>query len=515
MKDLFKRNALYITLVMLFTLLSVFFVSIIPLTTKYLIDNYSNLDTNKVIILIVVYIISILLFLLFEYLKKVEHARLEKHFNSMIRERLTTSFLKYEHNDLNNMENGFAVNVLISDNEILYTKYFSCIIDICVSIISFVTYFVIMMLVDWKLALTVLASCFISLVIPKLVGKKLSAMELDQSSKKAKYIEKINEVFNGKSLFSKRTDKALLEDITIANEELEDSTFKLNKEYAFTNIFSGFSLYLINIISFIVGVIFILLGYSDIGSFVAIVAYIDSIAVPTRDIIYEIIDLKSSKAIREKLTSILEYASYNYSLVNSFNKISINNLTYAYDEKVILKDFNFVFEKDKKYVITGKNGSGKSTLIKLISKEIKCNNNMILFDKKDINSIDFSDIGFYGSIDNPIFEGSLLDNITMFGSFENLSDEYLDTLKIRHLVDTHIQAGGINISTGEIEKIQILRAINSNKNLLVFDEIFANIDQESEEKLTDFLLSLKKTIILISHNLDSENLNKFDYQINL
>ncbi len=70
-----------------------------------------------------------------------------------------------------------------------------------------------------------------------------------------------------------------------------------------------------------------------------------------------------------------------------------------------------------------------------------------------------------------------------------------------------------NISSGERSKIAIFRALNTNKELLIFDEILANIDEQSEEELTNYLLGLNKTIIIITHNLNQNNLNKFDHII--
>ncbi|MFM1539220.1 ATP-binding cassette domain-containing protein, partial [Helcococcus bovis] len=66
------------------------------------------------------------------------------------------------------------------------------------------------------------------------------------------------------------------------------------------------------------------------------------------------------------------------------------------------------------------------------------------------------------------------------------------------------------LSMGEKARVNIARAINSYKPIIILDEFFANIDKNSEIELTKLLLKTNKTIIIVTHNNDEEYLRMFD-----
>ncbi|MFM1540308.1 ATP-binding cassette domain-containing protein, partial [Helcococcus ovis] len=66
------------------------------------------------------------------------------------------------------------------------------------------------------------------------------------------------------------------------------------------------------------------------------------------------------------------------------------------------------------------------------------------------------------------------------------------------------------LSMGEKDRVNIARAINSYKPIIILDEFFANIDKNSEIELTKLLLKTNKTIIIVTHNNDEEYLRMFD-----
>jgi ABC-type multidrug transport system fused ATPase/permease subunit len=78
MKKYFKTNLGKIIWILLFTFLSVGMISIIPLTTKYIIDSYQDLNVTKILILGGIYVLAIVLFLVFEYLKKIGNVSFQK-----------------------------------------------------------------------------------------------------------------------------------------------------------------------------------------------------------------------------------------------------------------------------------------------------------------------------------------------------------------------------------------------------------------------------------------------------
>ena len=516
MKKYFKNNFGKIFLILLFTFISVLMISIIPLTTKYIIEYYQDLDWTKMIILGCIYVLAIVLFLVFEYLKKIEYTLFQKSVLKELKNDLFNKVLVTNHELINKNASAYYQNLLTHDVEVIFDKYFNTVVLMIGSIITFIVYFAVMLFLDWILALAIVATCFLSLILPRIVGKKLKDLQEKSSKSEEEFLNKIDELINAKEFFSKETKNALFDNFEKKNLQLENDVYKLNKEYSKSDIFAGASLYLINVVAFLLGILFIYLKMSTVSNLVAIIAFIDSIAIPTRDIIYQIIVLKSTKKIRSKSDVVFKENEIKEKNI-SFNELILNDLTFRYEdgEEDIINKFSFKFEKGKKYAIVGKNGSGKSTLIKLISKELLNYTGDIKVNGIDLKELDFSSFGCYTSVDSFILDGSLKDNITLLDSYSYNVEKEINKLGISHLSGSSLASKSNNISSGEKSKIAVLRALNSSKELLIFDEIFANVDYSSEIEITNYLLSLDKTIIVITHNLDENNLLKFDEIIRL
>ena len=516
MKKYFKTNLGKIILILLFTFLSVGMISIIPLTTKYIIDSYQDLNVTKILILGGIYVLAIVLFLVFEYLKKIGNVSFQKAVCKELKEDLFNQVLSVENSYIFKNSSAYYQNLLTHDVEVIFQKYYGVVIEMISSIISFAIYFGVMLFLDWKLALAIVVVCFLSLLLPKLVGKKLKDLQEIASMEEEAFLQRLDELVSAKEAFNGETKNSLFKSFNEKNESLESSVYVLNKNYCKSDIFTASSLYVINIVAFLLGILFIYLKLTTVANFVAIIAFIESIAIPTRDIVFEIIVLKSTKKIRLKLQETLNMP-VKHKEKTDFKTLEVSNLYYRYEdaEDDILKNISCVFEKGKKYAVVGKNGSGKTTFIRILSQIYSNYTGTIKLNNLDFSNYDFSSFGYYTSVESFLLNGSLKDNITILDSYSLNVENEIPKLGVSHLKDSIIDPSCSNVSSGEKSKISILRALNTKKELLIFDEIFANVDEESEQLLTQYLLSLDKTIILITHNLDDETLSKFDGIIQL
>ena len=209
-----------------------------------------------------------------------------------------------------------------------------------------------------------------------------------------------------------------------------------------------------------------------------------------------------------------------------FKSLSINNVSYSYLDKYgnkveALKDFNLVINKNEKVLIKGHSGGGKSTLFKLILSlltpekgDIKIND--LLLDKK------YEKLFAYVPQDNLLMEGTIKEVVTLFDEVDNdrltkalaisESSSFVNNLTLKE--ETYLNEKGSGLSLGEMERIAIARAIYSDSPILLLDECSASLDNETEKKVMNNILSLKeKTILLISHHKYDESL--FDKVIDL
>jgi len=504
-KKYFKNNFKTLILILIWVILGSAFAAMIPYLSKLVLDNYQSFELKDVLLYIGAYIGSILLFLLFEYLKKIYYNRFECNYYREIKEDIFKAILRRDHYLNNQASEGELVNVMENDCEDLYYSYIRCLLDFLVSIASFIVYVIYLFFIDVYLTPFVLIACLVSLAIPKLVGHKLSKLRKEKSEAQANFIDGVNVLVDARELYdgaNYQIFKALFEK---DNRYVEQKRNELFDYESFGEIFSGFSLYFINIVVFVSGLLLYYYGKLEISSVVVMLSFIDLVAIPMRDIVYEIITLKSAKDIKGKVASY--FGSEAKASIQGFkDKLEVRNLSHNFGE-FNLKDINLNIEKGKKYAFIGENGSGKSTSLKLIARELLTEEDCLYLDGEPYDNT--YDLSYYSS--NPkIFKGSLYDNVTLFDLYK-YDEELIASLGLNELLDKEIDNYGENISFGQKARLNIARALLSGKEILFMDEIFANIDQESEKELTTLLLNRDITLVLITHNREAEYLKQFDH----
>ena len=81
---------------------------------------------------------------------------------------------------------------------------------------------------------------------------------------------------------------------------------------------------------------------------------------------------------------------------------------------------------------------------------------------------------------------------------------------VKAFSDKQVDFNGRNLSQGQQARVALARALNSPKEILLLDEIFANVDAASEQELTHLLLQTDRTLVLISHNRSDVYKELFD-----
>ena len=186
-------------------------------------------------------------------------------------------------------------------------------------------------------------------------------------------------------------------------------------------------------------------------------------------------------------------------------EIELKNLNKKFNEKSIFIDFNFKFNSSRRYALCGPNGSGKTTLLKLISNLVKEDNGEIKFTKKN------SSISYINSETRSFFQRlSPFDNLYFFGSINGMSknqvlriiEEDFKDFNLTNFMNVPLS----NLSLGQVQMINIIRGFLIQPDVLLCDEIFANLDEKNVKNLILFLNNYraKKDLIEIytSHNKD-------------
>jgi ABC-type bacteriocin/lantibiotic exporter with double-glycine peptidase domain len=225
------------------------------------------------------------------------------------------------------------------------------------------------------------------------------------------------------------------------------------------------------------------------------------------DEIHSLLNKKSSKI---NISHKLNKEMINFKSLKMIN-VKVNNL-----KNIFKKGLNLVLKKKDFIGIYGKSGVGKSTLLKtltgmnlnVIKGKILINNNQINFQ----NHKSLAQKVYLVKQDPLFFEGNLLENIAIGVKKVNIDKvrtclraSQCDFLfKDKKGLKTKINDGAKNFSTGQKQRMSIARALYFDREIVLFDEITANLDKQNADKITILLnkLSKSKTIILVSHDID-------------
>ncbi len=199
------------------------------------------------------------------------------------------------------------------------------------------------------------------------------------------------------------------------------------------------------------------------------------------------------------------------------NTIEYRNVTFAYEDKVVLNNVSLKIEKGKTIALVGQSGSGKTTFVDLLPRFYDVIGGQILIDGVDLRDLKLHDLrDLMGNVNQEaiLFNDSIFNNIA-FGVENTSMPEVIAAAKVanahdfiietEHGYDTVIGDRGSKLSGGQRQRLSIARAILKNPPILILDEATSALDTESERLVQDALEKLMKnrTSIVIAHRLST------------
>ena len=197
--------------------------------------------------------------------------------------------------------------------------------------------------------------------------------------------------------------------------------------------------------------------------------------------------------------------------------ISINDLTFAYDNRMIFNDLSVSFPQGGFCSILGPNGSGKTTLLKCIVGLLQPSGGTIILDGKSLPEYKMMDlareIAYVPQYQDIVFDISVFDYV-MLGrnpyqtpwemqraEDKEIVEEMLQKCNVWHYRDTLLQS----LSGGERQRVMVARAMAQQTGIMMLDEPLANIDVTHKFEIMDILRELNEerqtSILIILHDL--------------
>lgn len=195
-------------------------------------------------------------------------------------------------------------------------------------------------------------------------------------------------------------------------------------------------------------------------------------------------------------------------------KLQIENLSFAYADKLIIEDICLKVKQGEFVGLIGPNGSGKSTVLKNLYRALKPDTGEVTLDGENLYTISHKEaatkVGVIGQENHVPFDFKVEEIVAMGRSpYKNLFDR--DTQKDKDIIRNSLECLGIekmakrnylNLSGGEKQRVLIARVIAQQTDFLILDEPTNHLDIRYQIQILDFVKRLKATVLTAVHDLN-------------
>lgn len=385
--------------------------------------------------------------------------------------------------------------------------------------------------IAWMLIISAKLTVFMFIFIPvsgyiiSLIGKQLKKQSSDVQIEQGVFLSTLEETLNGlKVIKSFNAERAFNTKFTESTSRFFHFSNKLGNRQNLASPVSEFlGITTIAVLLWYGGRMVMIEETLSAAAFLAFMGLAYNILTPAKAISKASYSVKRGNAAAERVLEILETTSPledspNAKVKDGFNqRISLKNISFRYEDELVLKNFSIEVPKGKSVALVGQSGSGKSTIANLVTRFYDVNEGSIQIDGVDIRGLtkqSLRDLMGLVTQDSILFNDTIKNNL-LIGK-ENASDEdIIDALKIANAwefvkdlpkgIETNIGDAGGKLSGGQKQRLSIARAVLKNPPIMILDEATSALDTESERLVQLALENMMKnrTSIVIAHRLST------------
>lgn len=444
-----------------------------------------------------------------------------------LRSSLMEKFGRLSANELNRQEPGALVSRFVGDVDTVENLFTSGIISMFADACKILSILAVIWLTNRGLTIVLIILLPVLFLFTRYVQKNMLASQIANRRAVSRASGHVPE-----TLHNIRTIHCLQKETYMEQQYahyIDDSYSAMEK----TNFYDAVYSPVILILNAIVVAVVMLLSASgnptvlklfgmSAGTAVAVINYISQIFTPVESLGMEIQTIQSAFAGMERINEFYSLKEKKEPAVLTANKdygmaAELKNVTFGYDEsQVILNDVSLQIKKGEQVTLLGRTGAGKSTIFKLLLGLYAPQKGTVLI--WGVPSVDLPDAKkrkVFGYVEQSfhMVPGSVKDQITLYDAkisdtdvkkaaeltglaktIEALPDQY-DTICTQDL-----------FSQGQWQLLSIARAAAAEPEILLLDEITANLDAETEKMVLNALqrVSKNRTVISISHRTMAE-----------
>lgn len=434
-----------------------------------------------------------------------------------LRSEMSKKISRIESSYLINHDSGEIATIFVTDVDTIETLFNEGVISMVIDMCSVISIIIVVFMKSVGLGILLCLASPLLMIFTRITQQRMLKSQIENREAIAKAGEIIPETLKNKRVIHNIDGEIFMENKYDAN--ISKSYKAIQKSNFYDSIYSPVVLVFNAIIIAIVMILsttnnpFSYLFNMSVGTATALISYVNKVFKPLESIGMEIQNVQTAVAGITRINALFHEREMTQNhTVNHFDKnklaVSVNNITFGYDKnQAILKDYSLEVKHNETVTITGRTGAGKSTLFKLILGLYPCDKGEVsIFGVPATNINETEKREIYGCVEQEFkpTTGTLKDQITLKNqSITNLEvEKALETVGLKDKIqDYNKPFMESEFSQGQLQLLSIARAIVKNPEILLLDEMTANLDALTEKSIMEaiYKAQVNRTVLSISH----------------
>lgn len=476
------------------------------------IDAYTHGHFNFPVIIREFFLITVFVFV-FTYLQTFVQTYTSEKVARDLRSKLSGKISKLSYAALEQANPSKLLTNLTSDVDSIKLFVSQAVVSITSSLFIIIGASILLLTINWKLALCVMAIIPIIATTFFVVLKKVRALFI----KSREVIDRLNKVIS-ESILGAALIRIVNAQQLEYNKFLEANTRAKTLGLSILRLFAllipviVFTANMAGLTILLLGGHYVINGSMSLGNFAAFNSYLALLIFPILVIGFMSNVIAQATASYQRLSFVLnapDPVEEGRITADLQGDIQLKDINLTLGQKPVLKNINIHIKAGSRTAVIGPTAAGKTQLLYLLTGLVKPTSGVIEFDGHTLN--EYIKESFYSQI-GFVFQDSILFNTTIRENIafsDHVTDESLqkaiETAELKDFIDqlpngldTIVSERGSSLSGGQKQRIMLARALAVDPRILLLDDFTARVDQHTESKILDNVLANYQDITLIS-----------------
>lgn len=450
---------------------------------------------------------------IFSYFQAVAQTYASERVARDLRTRLVARISSQDHAFIQQATPAKLLTNLTSDVDAVKVFVSMAVASIISSIFLIIGTSILLLSIDWKLGLAVLAMLpIISVTFAVVLGKVRKLFKKSQEA-----IDWLNKVINESILGSAlirllNSQQHEYEKFLAANTQARDISLSILRLFASLIPVIMFCTNLATLMILTVGGRFVIQGSMTLGDFTAFNSYLAMLIFPVIVLGFMSNIMAQAGASYQRISLVLdapEKVETGHLVAELHGDVAVRNVSVRFGEKAVLRDVSFEARSGTKTAVIGPTAAGKTQLLYLLTGLLKPGSGTIEYDGRNIDEYDKQTLHRQVAF---VFQDSIIFNLTLRENIafsKTVTDQDLEkaisTAELKDFIDslpqkleTVVSERGTSLSGGQKQRIMLARALALNPKILLLDDFTARVDSTTERKILENVRDNYPGITLLS-----------------